>query len=169
MIPFWIDWKKDSSTKACVVFGIIIILIELNAGGWTLKTVDLTDSKENAKMLIERFLETGEQPDFLEFLCFKHIFIEARFCGYSTDYVIEKLPFYAGIATTKEVIFRGMNKRVEKINTVEHCYCPCEGKDLIKLANTAGVSFSLENGKLRLFNLSQTEISQNSKLEHLVI
>jgi len=132
-------------------------------------SIDFTESKHNAKMLIERFLETGEQPDFMEFLCFKHCFVEAKFYGYSLDYVINNFCIYSGITITKELKLRGSNKRFEIINTVEHCYCPCKGEDLIEYAKRSNIDFILKNGSLQLIKATNPKVLNIDNLEYAIV
>jgi hypothetical protein len=118
--------------------------------------MDFSGSKENAKMLVERFIETGEQPDFMEFLCFKNCFVEAQFHGYGAQYVVSHFQLYAGISQNTAKIEDAQCK----VNKVNDCYCPCEGKDVIQEAKRYNLDFTMVNGKLEF-----TKVQQREKLE----
>jgi len=113
-------------------------------------TLDFTDSKHNARMLVERFLETGEQPDFMEYLCFRHCYIEAKFSGYGVDYVINNFSIYAGIAQVETTVIKESTTNSETVTKVMHCYCPCKGRDVISEARRKGLDFVMENGTILL-------------------
>lgn len=108
--------------------------------------IDFSDSQANAKMLVERYLETGEQPDFMEFLCFKNFFVEAKFNGYGTEYVMNHFRIYAGIAQRVDDVedFSGTHLR-----KIDDCYCPCDGKDVIKEAKRYNLDFAMIDGHLQ--------------------
>jgi len=139
--------------------------------------MDFTHSKHNAKMLIERFLETGEQPDFIEFLCFRNCYVEASFCGYSIDYVLRSFCVYAGISKKQTITVRESQIRTETFVKVEHCYCPCKGEDLIKQAKRNNIGFELKQGKIKLCkvdtiedqNIITDEMSSNMDLELVAV
>lgn len=108
--------------------------------------IDFSDSKENAKMLVERFLETGEQPDFMEFLCFRNFFVEAEFHGYGAEYVVNHFHIYAGIA---EKIEDFKDSVIGNLHKVDNCYCPADGKDVIKEAKRYNLEFAMIEGHLQ--------------------
>lgn len=108
--------------------------------------IDFTDSKENAKLLVERYLETGEQPDFIEFLCFKNIYIQAEFYGYGAQYVVDHFHIYAGITEDAEEL---EDSTIGNLNKIDDCYCPCDGKDVIKEAKRYNINFAMINGQLQ--------------------
>lgn len=116
--------------------------------------IDLSASKDNAKMLVERFLETGEQPDFMEFLCFKNFFVEAEFAGYGAEYVVNHFHIYAGIAQKINDI---KDSVVGNLHQIEDCYCPCDGRDVIKEAKRYNLEFAMINGHLQFTKSQERE------------
>lgn len=132
--------------------------------------MDFSDSKENARMLVERFLETKEQPDFMEYLCFKNCYVEAEFKGYGIDYVLQNFCVYAGINQYKEETLKESTDKFNYVNKVIHTYCPCTGDDIKKEAKKYGLTFELSNGKLKLIkdnheNINHKEFSYNAQKE----
>tara|TARA_Y100001960_G_C14772881_1_gene881221 strand:+ start:1564 stop:1980 length:417 start_codon:yes stop_codon:yes gene_type:complete len=116
--------------------------------------IDFSESKANARLLVERFLETGEQPHFIEFLCFKNFFIEAEFYGYGAEYVVDNFHIYAGIADQMELV---EDSTIGNLNKVDHCHCPCDGKDVIKEAKRYDIDFAMINGRLQFIKSQQRE------------
>lgn len=112
--------------------------------------IDFTGSKHNAQMLVERYLDTGEQPDFMEYICFRSYYVEAKFHGYGVDYVLDNFCVYAGIAKVREVVIRETTTKSETIKKIEHCYCPTMGTDLINAARKKGLDFIIHDGRLQL-------------------
>lgn len=119
--------------------------------------IDFSESKANAKLLVERFLETGEQPDFIEFLCFKNFFIQAEFYGYGAEYVVDNFHIYAGITETVELV---EDSTIGNLNKVNNCHCPCDGKDVIKEAKRYNIDFAMINGRLQFIKSQHKESNE---------
>jgi len=126
--------------------------------------IDFSGSKENARMLIERFLETGEQPDFMEYLCFKEFYINANFYGYGVDYILENFQVYAGIIEVKSIEFCS-ESRIEELAKVEHCYSACDGVDVVKEAARYNVGFKVVNGKLSLAKIEERKDNRSNEYD----
>lgn len=122
--------------------------------------IDFSQSKDNAKLLIERFLENGDQPKFLEFLCFKGCYVDGEFYGYGAEYVINNFQIYVAISEDEvsEII---ECSTYGKINQVLNCSCACEGHDFITEARDQGVDFTMKNGRLHLIK----DIAEREALE----
>lgn len=116
--------------------------------------IDFSDSQANAKMLVERYLETGEQPDFMEYLCFRNFFVEAEFYGYGAEYVVSNFRIYAGIA---EDVTQVHDSAIGLLTKVEGCYCPCDGKDIINEAKRYNLDFAMINGHLQFIKSQERE------------
>tara|TARA_Y100001960_G_C14422007_1_gene703402 strand:+ start:193 stop:612 length:420 start_codon:yes stop_codon:yes gene_type:complete len=116
--------------------------------------IDFSGSKENARMLIERFIETGEQPDFMEYLCFKSCYVNAEFYGYGAEYILDHFIIYAGISKFKRMETHG-DIRLAQMLEVEHCYSACRGLDVINEAKKRNVGFHVVEGKLHLIKKTQ--------------
>lgn len=119
--------------------------------------IDFSQSRDNAKVLIERFLESGEQPKFMEYLCYKQCYVDAVFHGYGAEYVVNHFQIYVAlpeneICQTVECSIYG------KINTVKSCFFACTGKDFIAEASKQGVAFEMREGKLFLIKQTQREM-----------
>lgn len=118
--------------------------------------IDFSQSKDNAKILIERFLESGEQPKFMEYLCYKQCYVDGEFHGYGAEYVVNNFQIYVAlpeneICQTIECSIYGT------INAVKSCFFACNGKDFIAEAKKYGISFEMRAGKLHLIKLAETE------------
>ena len=124
--------------------------------------MDFSESKQNARMLVERFIETGEQPDFMEFLCFRSCYVEAQFKGYGVDYVINNFCIYAGIAECQSCELKESTIKSEIINKVIHCYCPCEGRHVILEAERYGLAFRMKGGRLCLMKDEKSKFNPAS-------
>lgn len=123
--------------------------------------IDFTGSKQNARMLIERYMDTGEQPDFMEYICFRSYYVEAKFHGYGVEYVLDNFCIYAGIVETKDIMVKETTTKSEVVKRVEHCYCPSKGVDLIAAAREKGLDFTMENGRLKLVKRQEKSIKLN--------
>lgn len=122
--------------------------------------IDFSGSKDNAAMLVQRFIETGEQPDFMEFLCFKNCYVDAVFYGYSSDYILNKFRVYVGISKFKNTEYKCENRQ-ERMKEVEHCYSACTGKDFIEEASRRGLKFLVVDGKLQLAKKTKQQAQED--------
>jgi len=125
--------------------------------------INLPSSKANAKTLVDRFLRSGSQPDFMEYLHFKNCLVKADFYGYGANYVINKFKIYAAIASFR-IIEEDGGCRTEDFFKVESCDFLCYGEDLIDEVLANSLEFEIDNGRLQIIRPEQIQEEVNYQI-----
>ncbi|HAG52207.1 MAG TPA: hypothetical protein DCL21_00270 [Alphaproteobacteria bacterium] len=127
--------------------------------------INIANSKANAKILVDRFLKSGEQPDFMERFHHEDCFVKANFSSYCASYVINKFRVYAAIASFR-VIDCGEGYREEELFRLETCDFLCYGDDLVEEIIANSLDFKVKNGMLQIIKLKQ---GQKAELKYKLL